>query len=64
MKKVLLLIIGLCVFSLSCEKEAEEWECGTYNGKTLYTGKRGGCFYKQNDGDRTYVDRKHCNCLK
>lgn len=70
-------IIGLCVFFLSCEKDSDngnsnggngsskdEWVCGTYNGKTLYTGPRGGCYYYQSDREKTYVDRKHCSCLK
>jgi hypothetical protein len=42
----------------------EQWKCGSYNGHTLYTGPRGGCYYYQKDGDKTYVDRKNCTCLK
>lgn len=42
----------------------QEWVCGEYHGKTLYTGLRGGCYYKQSDGEKTYVDRKYCKCLK
>lgn len=42
----------------------QEWVCGEYRGKTLYTGPRGGCYYKQSDGEKTYVDRKYCKCLK
>ena len=42
----------------------QEWVCGEYHGKTLYTGPRGGCYYKQSDGEKTYVDRKYCKCLK
>lgn len=42
----------------------QEWICGEYHGKTLYTGPRGGCYYKQSDGEKTYVDRKYCKCLK
>jgi len=39
-----------------------EWRCGTYNGKTLYTGPQGGCYYYNSKGNRTYVDRSKCNC--
>ena len=35
----------------------DEWECGTYNGKTLYTGPRNGCYYINSNGNKTYVDR-------
>ena len=42
----------------------QEWVCGEYHGKTLYTGPKGGCYYKQDDGEKTYVDRKYCKCLK
>lgn len=64
--KKFLLIVGLGLFIFSCEKDnsPSEWECGTYNGKTLYTGPKGGCYYKQQDGEKTYVDRKYCKCLK
>ncbi len=40
----------------------KEWECGTHNGKILYTGPRGGCYYKNSNGNKTYVDRSECNC--
>jgi hypothetical protein len=46
----------------------QEWLCGNYNGYTLYTGPRGGCYYKKLNSDFkeeiVYVDRKHCSkCL-
>ena len=44
--------------------EKGERVCGQYNGKTLYTGPRGGCYYYQDDGEKTYVDRSNCSCLK
>ncbi|MDF7817962.1 hypothetical protein P1X15_10160 [Runella sp. MFBS21] len=40
----------------------EEWPCGVYNGRTLITGPRGGCYYINSNGNKTYVDRSYCNC--
>jgi hypothetical protein len=39
-----------------------EWECGTHNGNTLFTGPREGCYYKNSNGNKTYVDRSECQC--
>lgn len=36
--------------------------CGTYNGKTLYKGPDGGCYYYNSNGNKTYVDRSKCHC--
>lgn len=72
MKKAVLffvLIFSLGIFITSCSRDGDssgdyERECGTYNGKTLYTGPKGGCYYKQSDGEKTYVERVYCKCLK
>jgi endonuclease G len=37
-------------------------KCSTYNGNTLYVGKNGGCYYLSAKGNKTYVDREHCDC--
>jgi hypothetical protein len=42
--------------------EPEEWPCGTHNGSQLTTGKKGGCYYINSNGNKTYVDRSECNC--
>jgi hypothetical protein len=46
----------------------QEWLCGNYNGYTLYTGPRGGCYYKKLNKDLKeeiiYVDKKYCKCLE
>jgi hypothetical protein len=34
----------------------------SYNGHKLFTGKRGGCYYLNNNGNKTYVDRSYCEC--
>lgn len=67
MKKLTILFIvftGVLNFS-SCDSQTEElteWICGTYNGNTLYKGSKGGCYYYNSNGNKTYVDRSKCNC--
>ena len=34
--------------------------CGMYNGKPVYTGPRGGCYYINSNGNKTYVSRNFC----
>ena len=69
--KKLTLIILIAYISLnfnSCETNDDddeartEWECGTYNGNTLYTGPQGGCYYYNSNDNKTYVDRSECDC--
>lgn len=36
--------------------------CGLYNGKTLYLGAQGGCYYITSGGNKSYVDRSYCKC--
>ena len=40
----------------------EEWPCGIYNGNKLITGPKGGCYYINGNGNKTYVDRGFCSC--
>lgn len=42
--------------------EPDEWPCGTHNGNQLITGERGGCYYINKNGNKTYVDRSECSC--
>ncbi|KXK56936.1 MAG: hypothetical protein UZ07_CHB004001105 [Chlorobi bacterium OLB7] len=76
MKTIFSLLIGVlliagCNQSTSADDPANsadphagqtEWTCGTYNGHTLYTGPKGGCYYYASSGNKTYVDRSYCNC--
>lgn len=32
----------------------------SYNGNPLYIGPRGGCYYVNSNGNKTYVDRSYC----
>jgi hypothetical protein len=36
--------------------------CGTYNGKSLFKGSDGGCYYINSNGNKTYVSRSLCRC--
>ncbi|GAB3519375.1 hypothetical protein GCM10027442_41070 [Emticicia fontis] len=40
----------------------DEWPCGVYNGHLLSTGPKGGCYYINNNNNKTYVDRGLCSC--
>lgn len=73
-KKLLLSIITIMLFIISgCSSSDDNYSfnyspskseepCGKHNGKQLYTGPRGGCFYINGNGKKTYVDRSECNC--
>ncbi|WP_298731922.1 hypothetical protein [uncultured Chitinophaga sp.] len=37
-------------------------DCGTYKGKALNRGPKGGCYYINKNGNKTYVDRSLCKC--
>ena len=65
-----ILIIVICLFA--CNKSettpdtnSEETykQCGKHtSGQTLYKGLKGGCFYYNSNGNKTYIDRNECNC--
>lgn len=68
MKKYILILFLLSniVNFISCTsddtEELSEWRCGTHNEHQLWTGPRGGCYYYNSNGNKTYVDRSECNC--
>ncbi|WP_028890436.1 hypothetical protein [Tenacibaculum ovolyticum] len=65
MKKIILTSLFITVLSiLSCSTSDDDLEkrCGTHNGKELWTGPKDGCYYKNSNGNKTYVDRSECNC--
>lgn len=54
-------------FALLAANAGGDAKCGKYNGRQLYMGDKGGCYYrtKGKDGkmDKVYVDRSNCkNC--
>ncbi|AXY72695.1 hypothetical protein D3H65_01325 [Paraflavitalea soli] len=61
MKQMLLVVLISLAFA--CGKSGgTETGCGTYNGKTLYKGANGGCYYYNSNGNKTYVDSSKCHC--
>ena len=46
----------------SCGPAAADKACGTLNGKSLYLGPKGGCYYLNPSGNKEYVSRGMCNC--
>lgn len=60
MKKILLTALAIG-FLMACDDDSASPSC-TYNGKTLYKGPEGGCYYNNSNGNKTYVDRSYCNC--
>lgn len=43
--------------SKSAEKKVKDKATGTYKGKKVYTGPRGGKYYINKNGNKTYIDR-------
>ncbi|WP_372820824.1 hypothetical protein [Pedobacter sp.] len=69
MKKSLYILM-LCI-CLSCSKSDTSLEsdtetyspCGRHtSGQQLYKGSKGGCYYINSNGKKTYVDRSECKC--
>lgn len=52
----------LCLSLSSCGSDDSNPSCGTYNGKTVYKGPQGGCYYNNSSGNKEYVDRSYCKC--
>jgi len=48
--------------SFGYQSAPSSWNCGIYNGKVVYTGPLGGCYYINSNGNKTYVDRSYCSC--
>jgi hypothetical protein len=58
----LLVVAGLALASFTSVSYKPK-PCGTYNGRNLYKGEKGGCYYlKTKKKVKVYVDKKHCNC--
>jgi hypothetical protein len=62
-----IILFTLLTFSISCQKDdsnssSNTIDCGTHNGKQLYKGPQGGCYYINDSGNKTYVDASECNC--
>ena len=65
----LFLMGALCLLSttlLTCSKNSDNnpsgSNCGNHNGKQLYLGPDGGCYYLSSGGNKEYVERSECTC--
>lgn len=66
----LILILLVTTFAIACGKATEtnsggsgsSGGCGTHNGHQLYKGPDGGCYYINDNGNKTYVERSECRC--
>jgi len=62
MQKLFSWIIYLAILiSIVCCKKSSG-SCGSHNGRTLYKGSSGGCYYINDNGNKTYVDESECHC--
>ena len=66
MKKIITLSVFafyVCISFISCEADSD---CGTrtVSGvvKSLNKGPEGGCYYINDNGNKSYVDRTDCKC--
>lgn len=51
-------VTNTATYNLSIKRD----DCGSYKGKKLNRGPRGGCYYINKNGNKTYVDRSLCKC--
>lgn len=62
-RSVLTVLIGILTLASLASFDRDP-KCGKYNGRQLYLGDKGGCYYrvKGKDGrmDRVYVDKSNC----
>ncbi|PTX58816.1 hypothetical protein C8N46_112124 [Kordia periserrulae] len=68
MKKLITVLIVICVMNFTaCTNSDDSVEadvkCGfDAENRQLYKGPQDGCYYINNNGNKTYVDRDECNC--
>ena len=61
MRYLIIIIISASFFA--CKKDdSSPSSCGTHNGKQLYKGPEGGCYYINSNGNKTYVESSECTC--
>lgn len=59
MKKI---IIACFLASLCLSCSTTEQICAIYDGHQLYKGPKGGCYYINGNGGKTYIEREKCHC--
>ena len=62
LSRIILAAVFSCGLLYSCGDGGTDPTCGSYNGKTLYKGPNGGCYYMNSNGNKSYVDRTNCKC--
>ena len=59
-------LLSVTLFLASCESSGAEADFGTtvVSGvtKQLNLGPEGGCYYVNDNGNKSYVDRSECRC--
>gem|GEM_PF-1273383 len=58
----LFLSITLCILSGAIYCDSTTTHTCYYHGYPLIIGPKGGCYYINGNGNKTYVDRSFCNC--
>lgn len=49
--------------SINTNQQQKHKPCGKFQGKNIYKGEKGGCYYlKTKKKVRVYIDKKHCKC--
>lgn len=60
--KSLLATITIAAFMLG-SMSFKPVPCGKYNGRNIYKGEKGGCYYlKGKKKEKVYIDKAHCKC--
>jgi len=61
-----LLIALFASILISCTTDSNDENCGTKTvsgvKKQLNIGSEGGCYYINDNGNKSYVDRSECKC--
>ena len=61
---MIITVLSLCsVYSASVSDKDKK--CGQWEGRQLYQGEKGGCYYikiKNKKRTKIYVDKVKCNC--
>jgi hypothetical protein len=66
MKKIILISVLTLFFSVSLISCEADGDCGTKTvsgvSKSLNKGPEGGCYYINDNGNKSYVERTDCQC--
>jgi hypothetical protein len=74
MKKILYSLLLVIATTTACSSGGDDTpvpsssssgtksNCGSHNGKQLFLGPQGGCYYINSNGNKEYVSRSECNC--